>query len=1659
LNFTKGSDNSDTYLLDPNDENNYGGAIHNAGNLTINNSTLDQNNSFCSGGAITSWAGSTLTVNNSTFSNNNAGAIGSGGAIYGYSNATVTINNSTFNGNSATADGFGGAIWIESGNLTVNNSTISGNTAGSGGGICGVTDANITLKNTIVDNNGTEDVRGTVTADNSLIQSLAGWSLAAGSNNITGQSANLVALANNGGITQTMMPNSDSPAINSGDDTGITGTDQRGEARIQDSHVDIGAVETNETAAPSATAPSAFVVSTPTTVDNGSNDDGKSSVTVTWIDSSTTSVNHYEIVAKAGELPSAADTVIVAGQTSIAKGTQTATFAWNAGDDLYVALVAVDENGQKTLCKATIANVTVAEDGHTAASSAKVITATSVGTLTNGNITEVPLGTKVSALKAGLTVSQNATLEILTATGGTEVADETNTDVTSTMMVKVTAQDGSSTEYSIVMSPTSYTVTFAAGTTNTDLADITGATNYVPTETVTEGTAYTAPVLSKTGYTFIGWFTDAACTTAYVPAANPITANATLYAKFAGEATVTNVAMSADGTKVLLTFNKKMADPTGNQNQFAVNVGGNPVGITGAMLNNIDDKIIELTLSSAAIFDTVTISYTNGTIATADGGKAQYFDNIALTNIRFEAEDATIFGANIENSMTASHGKDVGGFNTDGSSVTFNNLKATNALKISYATTMNGKFEMIINDGTPIPFSFTSTGGWQTYQTITVEAVIPEGATVKFRSENGTSDNVLNIDYIEYTPAVNIATTAPLASSITATNNIAGTDDTVVITGLAEGDVVKVYDAATGGTTLGTSTVAVGATSATVTVVQLGVSAGTVYVSVTSTGKEESTRTEKVYAAEPAESEVIVASGSVAGAAGGDKSITGLKEGKIYRITKAPTGTPVVMYSKADGTLTTVQSEKAPLSTGINQITDSTNLTNGTTYKVETNIVYSDADDGSVGTLRDVINNADSGDKITFADSVYGKTITLSESTDPSTNTDNSFTISENIIIEGPSDPNKVVTISGGTDQQIIDGNAQQIFNVESTGELTISNLKLINASEDNANNCGGAIYNGGNLTVDNVTFSDNNATSGGAAIYNNGTLSVTNSLFTDNKSSGNTPLGGAIYTDHDISIDSSTFTGNQIIGGDGGAIYGENCTVTIKNSTIQNNHADGSGGGIAMSSNENSVLVRSNDTITNNTAVVDSQNISIHFMSQDVLVGAKSEAEAGKVMLTVNKIVDTGNKIYYKVVDASTTETSIDDTITPSIGWNQVNNANPIEVSAQNGNVIEVVEVTSTNQVTKYNREIADDGYTAAATVILASGSAGTAGDTKITGLNQRTKYRVEVDGTTKYVKSDGTLSDNEADGDEILGTEITGLVNGQTYNVIPYVLKLYYVNGMSNTIKKVNVNGNGELPSDFVVQADDYSIPWFDIGKDKRLYYLSLSDSKIKSIKIDGTESVPQDFTNIQDTHTSITADYVKGLAIDKDTNYVYWAFSNKCTITIYRKNIATGSPVEWVYSATGLGSGSGQWIQDIKISNGYLYYCTDYNNIQKLNLDGLTANSNNTSNMVQIKAPDSDPADGWSIDSLAVDHLTSELYWSQPLEGIYQLDLNGDLNAGGATQIVPNVLGDDVQIIGLGGGKMYWSTVNGNIYINDGANTPIVNNDAAMTDASIILNWEEN
>jgi CSLREA domain-containing protein len=235
----------------------YGGGIYNNGDANLINSSFSGNTAD-SGGAIEDGF-ATLTITNSTFSANRAARFGGGIDTAG----TLTVTNSTFSGNSAN---LGGGIYKEvGGTLSVTNSTFSGNsstsTIGAGAAYYGVGGI---FKATIIANSTGSNCGGhpNVDAGYNISDTLAcGFSKTGSANNGVHVNPRLstAGLANNGGPTQTIALQPDSPAIDAiplGDCTDQASppnpiiTDQRLFPRpdIGEVACDIGAYEVQDTA-------------------------------------------------------------------------------------------------------------------------------------------------------------------------------------------------------------------------------------------------------------------------------------------------------------------------------------------------------------------------------------------------------------------------------------------------------------------------------------------------------------------------------------------------------------------------------------------------------------------------------------------------------------------------------------------------------------------------------------------------------------------------------------------------------------------------------------------------------------------------------------------------------------------------------------------------------------------------------------------------------------------------------------------------------------------------------------------------------------------------------------------------------------------------------------------------------------------------------------------------------------------------------------------------------------------------------------------------------------------------------------------------------------------------------------------------------------------
>jgi predicted outer membrane repeat protein len=243
-----------------NSASNSGGGIANSGLLEVTNTTISGNSAGFGGGIDNSGP---LKVTNSTFSNNSAI---NGGGIYNRE-GPLGVANSTFFDNSASNSGGGVYNSDTFAKFTVTNSTFSGNSADEGGGIYNNgTVALATLSNTILANSlsGGNCLGFPVTDGGYNIDSgtSCGFTQATGSLSNTNPRLDPAGLQDNGGPTQTIALQPDSPAVD------LVGqgacppptTDQRGVERPQEEACDSGAFELVQQPTPDTTPPK--VVST-----------------------------------------------------------------------------------------------------------------------------------------------------------------------------------------------------------------------------------------------------------------------------------------------------------------------------------------------------------------------------------------------------------------------------------------------------------------------------------------------------------------------------------------------------------------------------------------------------------------------------------------------------------------------------------------------------------------------------------------------------------------------------------------------------------------------------------------------------------------------------------------------------------------------------------------------------------------------------------------------------------------------------------------------------------------------------------------------------------------------------------------------------------------------------------------------------------------------------------------------------------------------------------------------------------------------------------------------------------------------------------------------------------------------------------------------------
>lgn len=256
------------------------------------------------------------------------------------------------------------------------------------------------------------------------------------------------------------------------------------------------------------------------------------------------------------------------------------------------------------------------------------------------------------------------------------------------------------------------------------------------------------------------------------------------------------------------------------------------------------------------------------------------------------------------------------------------------------------------------------------------------------------------------------------------------------------------------------------------------------------------------------------------------------------------------------------------------------------------------------------------------------------------------------IANEGTFNISRYSTFTGNKAQ---DGGA-----VYNTGEITTSSLANQSFTNNTADGKGGAVYNEGKIAFggnpsgpggsqNSVSFKGNTAQDGGA-IYNSGDLTLQNTTF-DNNTAVN---GGAIYqTTSAINLNNLKFTNNKAE--KGGAIYaGKDSTVNLSNNEFKNNSAQKGG-----------VLY-----VENGTANINADSKNIVFANNTAEKGSAIYLENG----TVNLNASNGKNITFNdsIAGSGVINTSgniiLNNSVTPDEGALRVNvNNGVIKSSVEN--------------------------------------------------------------------------------------------------------------------------------------------------------------------------------------------------------------------------------------------------------------------------------------------------------------------------------------------------------------------------------------------------------
>jgi len=246
-------------------------------------------------------------------------------------------------------------------------------------------------------------------------------------------------------------------------------------------------------------------------------------------------------------------------------------------------------------------------------------------------------------------------------------------------------------------------------------------------------------------------------------------------------------------------------------------------------------------------------------------------------------------------------------------------------------------------------------------------------------------------------------------------------------------------------------------------------------------------------------------------------------------------------------------------------------------------LVVSNCEDSGAGSLRQAINDADTGDTVDLTQ-LSCSTITL---------TSGAIVMGQaDLALVGPGE--NALTLAGGS------AGAGVLYDLGSGGTLHLSGMSIVDGDKyrSDVDPRGGCVHVEGNVVLYHVAVGNCTArgvgsyVAKGGGVYSGGLTYLDNSRVTGNSathSGGGFASGGGVYAQGGFQSNFSTVSGNNATSLSASAAFGggvfARSASTVLDSTIADNQSSFKGGGLALAAVDGSSEVVLNSTVSGNEA------------------------------------------------------------------------------------------------------------------------------------------------------------------------------------------------------------------------------------------------------------------------------------------------------------------------------------------------------------------------------------------------------------------------------------------------------------------------------------------